>query len=1653
MPDSTPNNASLPDLNKISSWTASDYASLTADFVSKMTVAQVHLMSNAQLVAPKAISGFTADQIPALAVDFYIVTGEWLNQLNEAATKAITPDQMTRLTFSSLAKLDTKHLGLLSADQVAGINDNYQWYSATWLNSLTSEAFKGIPINKLNQIKLQDFCLLDAEHIKAISSEKLAALNDGHLKALTAEQVALIPDLASLSSAQYGLLNISGLPSSFFADMSQVQYAGLTAHQISTLSLEQVKSMKHVDWVPANSATGFTAEQMASIHAEEFSSANLNKLSIASLKALTEEQVALIGDLSGLDNAHLKALTAAQVNVITGISTLSNEQFALLDLSAMSASTIAGWTVTEYSGLTAHQISTLSNEQIQAMQRIDWIPAATVTGFTAAQVSSFSNDMLSQLTTDQVAAITHLSALTSQQFGLLNISQLSKVAINYLSQTEYEGLTAQQIATLKPEQIYEMWHTSWMPDDAATAFKAAQVQSINISMGYFTAGWLNHLSIEAFQALTPAQAAQISAATMAALDNAHLQALTAEQIGSMNKFGDLSGEQFGLLNISKLSTSAINALSRSQYEGITAGQISSLSTDQIHSMDHVDWLLSEASAVFTKEQQQSISVSMGYFTSMWFNSLSDEAIKGVTAAQLSHIDASNFSKWDNNHLAALTAEQVAAAPHLDALTSDQFAVLDISALSTTTIANLKQANYAGMTAEQFSSLSTEQTQAMKHIEWLPNSIINELTAEQTVSFSDRFAQLTAAQVVAMNHLPELTSAQFGLLNISGLSTSVIANLTPTEYGGLTAKQITAFSTEQINALEHIDWIPAAAASGFTAAQASSFSNDMLSQLTADQVAAMTHLSALSSEQFGKLNIAKLSLATLGNLANGAYKGLTAAQITSLNPDQVHALGHIDWMTDAAAAGFTVQQVPSIHYDFYYATPGWLNSMTIPAFKAITPAQLSAATAAHLVGLDNAHLAALTADQVAAMKCSFYWFNQKWLNGLSLPAFQAITTNQLSGLLETNLTLVDADHAAAFTPEQVLNWNKTYYWFTPAFLNNMSIPAFQAISAAHLNELIKGNFLALDNAHLASISAEKLSELEDDYLPALTPQQFAVLNISGLSVTTIASLTKERCQGLTATQISGLRSEQILALPHLDWISAAAVQGFTAAQMSAFGNDISGLPASFLNKLNVATFASFTPTQLASMTPVTFARLDYQHFWAINDLSALSGLISSLSTEQMLTVSQMMSLDQLAQLPESQRSLINTSVESGFSLVDTISDTGFKTLMHNAVTNDASLFSFTTIESVLKDFASQLTGNLTENQFNDIKNYVQAIGNVCGSDSAISSLVNGLIGTGGASINWTATGPGERIGSLAAGSSVTQFNQLISTWFDGANAPESSSTAHVDGRPLFAKGGPSINDITQGGINDCALLSALQSVVNIAPDFIKSMIVENPNNTYSVRFFNKGEPHWVTVDGNVYSRGANSATSSWAAIVERANVAFEATYMNDINNYASLGGGHIKMEEITGDTLTSFRALTTPQEKWDTTNFEILKTAVLNGAPAQLSSWDNSKNSETGQTNLVSGHAFGIIGFDEASQDFILTNPWGAGRNDNVQGTFEASMDEMWQHGNFSTGIWIANSNGASDAAGQLVHAMAAMNTSPSAALTTAALPANMNNPQLAASHV
>lgn len=1154
-------------------------------------------------------------------------------------------------------------------------------------------------------------------------------------------------------------------------------------------------------------------------------------------------------------------------------------------------------------------------------------------------------------------------------------------SIGSWSKSDYELLTADFVSKMTADQIHAMSHTSWMPDATAAGFTPEMVTSINISMYWFSAGWLNNLSTTAIQALTQKQMGEFTATTLCGLDANHLSALKPEQVSAIQASFYWFTDEW----LNNLSIPALQAITGTQLNGLTSTNLSKL--DSAHA------------AALTATQVASWSTTYYWLTSTFLNNLNTQAFQAITAAHLNEITVANFGALDktqiasitdenlrslnNSHLSALSAEQVSAIAHLGALSSAQFGLLNISALSVSTLEKLTENEYSALTAGQLDAISNEK---------------------------------------------------FDVLNLSRLSTSTIGAMSKAVYQKLTPEQIATLSSEQIHAMAHTSWITDATASAFTPEQIRSINigmnwfsagwfnnlsietlqamtpvqanqisattlaaldNEHLHAFTAEQIGGMNNFDKLNSTQFGLLDLSKIQTSVISNLSDTEYKGLTANQIASLSAEQINAMGHAAWMTDGAASGFTPDQIKNCTQNFYWFSPGWFNNLTTEAFHAIKPEQMGQVYLDAFNGLDAERRAQLTADQVGGIIYNFYFFSPDWFNSLSPDAMKGITADQFTHIQTDNFKHWDNDHLAALTAAQV---------------------AF----APHLN--------------------------------ALTSDQFGHLNISELPVSSIKQLSKTQYQGLTAQQISSLSAEQIQGLQHLSWISAAATQGFTTAQMQAFGNDLSGFSATFLNNLSLDAMSALTPSQLKTLTPVAFIGLEYRHFLALNNFSDLIDMVSSFTSDQLLTLSPMLSIEQQGLLSESQQALINKSVDAGFSLVDGVHDPILKTSMHNAVTNDSSLFSFTTIESVLKDLASQLTGDLTESQYNDIKNYMQQVGNVCGTDSAVYSLFNGLMGTNGASVYWSATGDGERIGCLSEGSSATQFNQLISTWFDGANDPKSSSSGNVDGRPLFAKGGPSINDITQGSIGDCSLLSALQAVVETAPDFIKSMIVQNPNDTYSVRFFKDGVPHWVTVDGNAYSSGTNSATSSWAAIVERANVGFEATYLNEVNDYSSLPGGYEKLGEITGDAYTTFRAVYTTEEKWNTTDFDLLKTAVLNGQPVQFSSWDSSQNAVTGQTNLVDGHAFAIIGFDDVTNDFILANPWGAFRNDGVQGTFEASMDQMWQKGNYSTGIAIVNSTGASDAAGQLIHAMAAMSTPPSAALTTAALPVNVNNGTLAASH-
>ena len=92
-------------------------------------------------------------------------------------------------------------------------------------------------------------------------------------------------------------------------------------------------------------------------------------------------------------------------------------------------------------------------------------------------------------------------------------------------------------------------------------------------------------------------------------------------------------------------------------------------------------------------------------------------------------------------------------------------------------------------------------------------------------------------------------------------------------------------------------------------------------------------------------------------------------------------------------------------------------------------------------------------------------------------------------------------------------------------------------------------------------------------------------------------------------------------------------------------------------------------------------------------------------------------------------------------------------------------------------------------------------------------------------------------------------------------------------PLFAHK-PNIEDIQQGQIGDCYLLSTLAAIAKQEPDSIQKNMLDNEDGTVTVRFFDKDnfyKPVYITVSKKVPRISASGAL--WVQVMEKAMAAF------------------------------------------------------------------------------------------------------------------------------------------------------------------------------------
>jgi len=326
------------------------------------------------------------------------------------------------------------------------------------------------------------------------------------------------------------------------------------------------------------------------------------------------------------------------------------------------------------------------------------------------------------------------------------------------------------------------------------------------------------------------------------------------------------------------------------------------------------------------------------------------------------------------------------------------------------------------------------------------------------------------------------------------------------------------------------------------------------------------------------------------------------------------------------------------------------------------------------------------------------------------------------------------------------------------------------------------------------------------------------------------------------------------------------------------------------------------------------------------------------------------------------------------------------------------------------------GGMTASKFGTLETLVSLMNAPDGiSTSAyVAHISHSLIDGDPANADWTG---GEAtpvaLGNLSATSTRAHVDGLIDKWFLGTDQPSIDSTGKIEATyelqkgPLFSAHEPSYHDVNQGALGDCWFLASIGEVALQDPSAIRSMITNNHNGTFGVRFFVDGAANYVTVnkelpivdDRSEWSNGsslvfANGAKGQplWAELVEKAfaqlNAEPDAVHGGNggaLNAYEGISGGEpdVAVAEITDKDSIEYTAdrLVSDAAR--------IGAAFDSGDEVELTTGNSSR---AYNKHLWGDHAYEIIGYDASDDEFTIHNPWGSAQS--KQMTFIVSAEKL-----------------------------------------------------------
>lgn len=203
--------------------------------------------------------------------------------------------------------------------------------------------------------------------------------------------------------------------------------------------------------------------------------------------------------------------------------------------------------------------------------------------------------------------------------------------------------------------------------------------------------------------------------------------------------------------------------------------------------------------------------------------------------------------------------------------------------------------------------------------------------------------------------------------------------------------------------------------------------------------------------------------------------------------------------------------------------------------------------------------------------------------------------------------------------------------------------------------------------------------------------------------------------------------------------------------------------------------------------------------------------------------------------------------------------------------------------------------------------------------------------------------------------------------------------------LYPYGTPMPADVNQHAIGDCSAVAVLASFAYLYPDFIKAIITDNGNKTYTVEMFDpQGKPINVSVtskfladkNGKIGAVTGKSDKATWSTVLEKAIMKWQ--YIYKVNEDIGGIGTEHAAPLFTGDGDSfAFSA--------NKLNSEQLYRAVgvsLNQGKIVIGGFKQGDIPVSGNHKTVSGHAFTLMYSLDKTALFSMRNPWG-GEGDGV----------------------------------------------------------------------